>query len=517
MLLPLHNHGSRQWRCEAETAGRILRSQAERKRVFNSIKPILADGLINHGKKRKNRKALFEAIENLRTTLGGDADSVAFMLNLTEQACNFYLKNGKFPETYEEMQVIPTLKLGMLTYAADDGGKNGQTYGYEIREGQLYLRLRTPDENGKWRWLEPVTIPLPEETAEFVQNAERLCAPTLRAVEQPDGSVIAHLDIIIEREVRDEPVWQNAGNILAFDWGVRKLLTVVVLSSEGEQISRPFFLNTGGFDGKQARLRRQIDCLKSKRDKLDKTSEKYQKLDHQITVCWRAYKNRNRAMAHLAANFLLMLAELYNCHVIAGEWLATLKAVGRGKHTRSRWRNWRINTTIRSEITDILKYKCKLAGVLFRKENPRNTSHTCPRCGCHAETFESPEENSPADWGAWLKCANCAWNGSRDYAAAINIGRLAVPFYKKWRADKTAKKRPSFKGFRIDDLKNIKPASYIGAGAVTPFLPHSKFVNATETFIGKKIGKLGCKMAYFTGWIFSATVSPLLLNQPACL
>lgn len=133
MLPPLHNHGSRQWRCEAETAGRILRSQAERKRVFDSIKPILADGLINHGKKRKNRKALFEAIENLRATLGGDADSVAFMLNLTEQACNFYLENGsKFPETYEEMQTVPALKTGMLTYAADDGGKMARPTGMKF-------------------------------------------------------------------------------------------------------------------------------------------------------------------------------------------------------------------------------------------------------------------------------------------------------------------------------------------------------------------------------------------------
>jgi hypothetical protein len=31
-----------------------------------------------------------------------------------------------------------------------------------------------------------------------------------------------------------------------------------------EQVGRPFFLNTGGFDGRQARTRRQIDELKKK-------------------------------------------------------------------------------------------------------------------------------------------------------------------------------------------------------------------------------------------------------------
>src|SRR5258708_12351374 len=39
-------HGNRQWRCEAETAGRIMRGQAERKQVFALIQPILSHGSI---------------------------------------------------------------------------------------------------------------------------------------------------------------------------------------------------------------------------------------------------------------------------------------------------------------------------------------------------------------------------------------------------------------------------------------------------------------------------------------
>src|SRR5713226_3367341 len=39
-------HGDRQFRCESETAGRILRAQAERKQVFQLIQPILSDGFI---------------------------------------------------------------------------------------------------------------------------------------------------------------------------------------------------------------------------------------------------------------------------------------------------------------------------------------------------------------------------------------------------------------------------------------------------------------------------------------
>src|SRR5215471_1892854 len=40
-------HGDRQWRCEAEQAGRILRAQAERKKQFARILPLLSAGMID--------------------------------------------------------------------------------------------------------------------------------------------------------------------------------------------------------------------------------------------------------------------------------------------------------------------------------------------------------------------------------------------------------------------------------------------------------------------------------------
>ena len=62
-------HGDRQWRCEAETAGRIMRGQAERKQVFHLIQPILSDGFIRpKAEKRpagKKRKTIKEAIGSL--------------------------------------------------------------------------------------------------------------------------------------------------------------------------------------------------------------------------------------------------------------------------------------------------------------------------------------------------------------------------------------------------------------------------------------------------------------------
>ena len=59
-------HGDRQWRCESEVVGRILRQQAERKKAFELVLPILSDGFIRPTTEKrlagKNRPAIKEAI-----------------------------------------------------------------------------------------------------------------------------------------------------------------------------------------------------------------------------------------------------------------------------------------------------------------------------------------------------------------------------------------------------------------------------------------------------------------------
>jgi hypothetical protein len=97
-------HGDRQWRCEAETAGRIMRGQAERKRVFQTIQPILSDGFIRPKTEQrqagKNRKGIQEAIKALQQTLEEDETVFISMQNVVEQACNFFLEHGAFPTSY---------------------------------------------------------------------------------------------------------------------------------------------------------------------------------------------------------------------------------------------------------------------------------------------------------------------------------------------------------------------------------------------------------------------------------
>jgi putative transposase len=66
-LLTRSGHGSRQERNEMESAGRILRAQATRKQVFQSVLPLLTDGLILPAQdKRPARKDHREISERVR-------------------------------------------------------------------------------------------------------------------------------------------------------------------------------------------------------------------------------------------------------------------------------------------------------------------------------------------------------------------------------------------------------------------------------------------------------------------
>ncbi len=508
-------HGDRQWRCEGEQAGRILRGQAERKKQFALILPLLSAGMIvpKTEKKQasKNRKAIKAALASLREE-SSDGGSAVELQSLIEQSCNFYLTNGCFPDTYEEMQAIPVQKRGILPYAGDDGGSSGQAYRLRIDlEGRCcYFAFRFPDEQGIWAkaWTEPqMRLPLPDPVVERLQTGAVL-APTLREIAEPDGTRYAVLDFIVEVPVAPLADPKQVRRVLGWDWGVRQLVTAVVLDLDGQRLSPPLFLDTGGFDGRQAHTRRHIDRLKKKVAKLEAwrdefpvgdrrrepSERKLVVLRREIARCWRKYEARNNDLAHLAANILILLAMVWAADLIAGESLKSLKSEGRGKSARGRWVRWRTNSQIRGALWRCLRYKCHLAGVHLAWQHPRGTTHTCPQCGKPAKTYASPALDAPVlDAGAWLRCFECGWNGARDYAAAINIALLGIAYLLQEAEHKGHEIRPTMK------TKPLNSASYIGAGLalrLPPTSPRGRLIHS-----GKR---------YVNGWITSVTLHSVL-------
>jgi hypothetical protein len=427
-------HGHRQWRCEAEQAGRILRGQAERKQQFALLLPLLSQGMIQPKTDTKgagkNRDAIKQALTDLRET-NSDGGNAVELQSLIEQACNFYLVNGCFPDTYEEMQPIPVLKAGILPYAGDDGSDMGQTYrmSYDLDQKRLTLALRTPDEQGTWArtWREhTVQIHLPDLVIERVQGGKTL-APSLREIIEADETRYAVLDFIVEVPVEPPTTFEEIQRVLGFDWGVHVLVTASMVDLDGHQIGYPFFLDSGPFDGRQARLRRQIDQLKAKVAHLDEQRDRFPVGD-----------TRRKPSAKAVS---ILRREISRC--------------------------WRNNSQVRGELWRVLRYKCFLAGIRLEWQQPRHTSHTCPRCGSPANTYTSPEHRTQVkDWGAWLCCFNpqCLWNGSRDFAASLNIARLGAALIRH--AQSTARvKHPV-----ITD-PSVQPVSYMGTRAALRLPP----------------------------------------------
>jgi putative transposase len=506
-------HGDRQWRCEAEQAGRILRGQAERKKQFALILPLLSQGMIEPKMEKKpagkNRKAIKAVLADVREE-NSDGGSAVELQSLIEHCCNFYLKNGCFPETYEKLQAIPVLKTSILPYAGDDGGDKGQTYRLRIDlEGRcVYFAFRSPDEQGAWvpTWTEAqMRLPLPDPVVLRLQAGVAL-APSLREIREPDGTRYAVLDLIIEVPVTEPAEYKQVRRVLGWDWGVRTLVTATVVDLDGNRLAPPLFLDSGGFDGRQAHTRRHIDRLKQKVTKLEArrdcfpvsdrrrepSESKLVVLRREIARCWRKYEARNNDLAHLSANILVLLATVWEAELIAGESLKSLKATGRGRNARGRWVHWRNNAQIRGALWRCLRYKCHLSGLRLVWQFPKGTTHTCPHCGKPTKTYASPSDAKPLDSGAWLRCFVCGWNGARDYAAAINIALLGVAFLKQ--DHETGRDdHPTM------TQKCLNSESYSGSGLALRLPPTSPRGRLIES------GKM-----YVNGWVKAVTLHSAL-------
>ena len=357
-----------------EQAGRILRAQATRQQVFHAILPLRTFDLIKpaEGSRRvhKDSQLMKEKVSALREALD-DPDSLLAMTNVIEQACNHFLQTEAWPKTYEEVQPVPVLSISQLTFAGDDGMEKGQTYRARITfshvcdlvsraehtTARLFLHLRAPSESGTWAWGQVCgMIELPEPVVKRLAQGASPQAPTLREMRGDDGNRLAVLDLILEVPAEYVSDLDQQTRALGWDWGVRSLITVSIVEkpndgAESRQISRPVFLDTGGLDGRQARLRREIDQLKACKERYvklvkeaasaqvernialpphfhqwQKHSEAY---EARITLCWKKYERRNRELAHLAANLLIMLALLSDCRLLLSQGLTARPPSGK--------------------------------------------------------------------------------------------------------------------------------------------------------------------------------------------
>ena len=106
------------------------------------------------------------------------------------------------------------------------------------------------------------------------------------------------------------PAWGDVERVLGVDWGVHTLITATAVAADdvdgkSQQVGRPFFLDTGGFDGRQARTRRQIDQLQNKVRRYEQERDALPE-DHskQSLVCGAASRHSSTRRAAAGASIM---------------------------------------------------------------------------------------------------------------------------------------------------------------------------------------------------------------------
>lgn len=420
---------SRSWRCVLESAGRILRSQAERKRAYECLLPFFTGGA------KSAAKQLYEELKS-----AGSPERYGYLLNVAEQLANFYARHDRLPQDFFEFQRKPEPKRFTYTLAPDDGPEAGQAARWRVEGDHLVGRIKLPvvpePRSGRdWQWLS-FAVKLPEVFREKLSSGGVPCAPDLRLKVKPCGELAVLLDV--RAEVPEDGPSGSTGRALACDWGLRKLVTCTVVSRQG-QVTPPFFLFWSGLKAKLYRIREQIRKLHELRDRHEKGCDVWKALNRKIAASWQKYHRVQRALAHAVSTLLVLLARAFDCRYIFVEWLVTL----RGRRGRDRDLNWWVSTAVRGQLFRLLRYKARLAGIRVLAVPPGGTSRVCPRCLSGGRHVVSPGERVEKGSGSWFVCPECGWQADRDYAGSLNIARA---------------------GFDL-----ARPLSYTVGGAAQPF------------------------------------------------
>jgi putative transposase len=191
------------------------------------------------------------------------------------------------------------------------------------------------------------------------------------------------------------------GEVVAFDLGIKTLATGV---NEQER-----FYHVGGFKGGQW-YNRQLDKIRSKRDKCKKKSRRYIRLSTVYKRVSEKKRNKQRDSLHKASH--LIARRMVERTVVVGD-LSQRQMVMKEHQERNKYRNravfndWGLYTFIQ-----MLTYKCQLYGKDLQFLDECNTSKACSGCG------------NLQDMPLWKRsycCTNCGLVMDRDDNSAANI------------------------------------------------------------------------------------------------
>jgi putative transposase len=199
---------------------------------------------------------------------------------------------------------------------------------------------------------------------------------------------------------------ERDGGILAFDLGIKTLATGV--NEQG------CVYTIGGFKGHRW-YNRQLDKIRSKRDRCQKKSRRYIHLSQVYQRVSEHKRNKQRDCLHKASHFIAH--RLVESTVVIGDlsqWQMVTKA-HRAQQEKHRYRSRAVfNDWGLYGFVQMLEYKCRRAGKKLEIVEERYTTQEC--CRCHQR------QDMPL-WKRTYRCGNpeCLLVLDRDVNSAINI------------------------------------------------------------------------------------------------
>ena len=194
---------------------------------------------------------------------------------------------------------------------------------------------------------------------------------------------------------------QRSGDVVAFDLGIKTLATGV--TDHGR------FYHIGGFKGYQW-YNKQLDKIRSKRDRCKKKSRRYIHLSQVYRRVSEQKQNKRRDCLHKASHLIahrlvertVVIGDLSQRQMVTTAHTEHLKALH-----RSVYNDWGLY-----QFVQMLTYKCLLAGKELVVLDERDTSKTCSRCG-HMQAMPLQKRT--------YRCGACSLVMDRDENSAVNI------------------------------------------------------------------------------------------------
>jgi len=191
---------------------------------------------------------------------------------------------------------------------------------------------------------------------------------------------------------------RNNSGVVAFDLGIK---TLAVGVNESGRIYK-----IGGFKGYRW-YNRQLDKIRSKRDKCKKGTRRYRFLTQVYKRVSEKKHNKQKDSLHKAS--YLIAYKLAESAVVIGD-LSQEQMVAKSENknkNRAVKNDWGLY-----QFKQFLSYKCKLYGKELHVISERNTSKTCHKCG-YIQAMPLYKRT--------YKCPKCGLVMDRDENSAINI------------------------------------------------------------------------------------------------